>query len=188
MPEDEKHEIMHIGSAIIRARCKPAPSFKQGALICNMLTEKLRELQGAGLAAPQMGIPYRVFVVEVRKTLMFPDREESPLFEVINPRLEYLSREETTEFEGCFSVPGYVGQVPRARKVRVDWTSADGSKRSEVFEDYLARVFQHEMDHLNGCVYLDRMPDMSTLSTRENYMRARLENERFTLRRVDSES
>ena len=187
LPEDNKHEIMHVGSPIIRTRSKPAANHKQGAVICEMLTEKLRELQGAGLAAPQMGIPYRVFVVEVRKTLMFPDREESPLYEVINPKLEYLSKDELIEFEGCFSVPGYVGQVPRARKVKLYWTSPEGSKRSEVFEGYLARVFQHEFDHLNGCLYLDRMPDMSSLSTRENYMRARLENERFTLKRLDAD-
>jgi peptide deformylase len=74
-------------------------------------------------------------------------------------------------------VPGYVGLVPRYEKLKATWTEPDGSEKEEIFEGYIARVLQHEMDHLNGMVYLDRMTDMRELCTRENYMRWRLENE-----------
>jgi peptide deformylase len=88
-----------------------------------------------------------------------------------------LSTEELREYEGCFSVPGYVGLVPRYKKLQVSWTEPDGASRVEMLEGYIARVIQHELDHLNGMLYLDRMPDMATFSTRENYMRTRMEEE-----------
>ncbi|MBX9567377.1 MAG: peptide deformylase [Candidatus Obscuribacterales bacterium] len=164
--------LVHIGDPIIRSISRPIQSIMQAAKICRVLTEKLWEIQGAGLAAPQIGVPYRIFVFEVRKTELFPDREESPLYTMINPELEILDESTVVNYEGCFSVPGYLGLVPRARALRVKWTDPDESLREEVFEDYRARVIQHEMDHLNGVVYIDRMPDMSTFTTRENYLKA----------------
>jgi peptide deformylase len=169
--------IEHIGSPIIRAHSRRVATAAQGAPICEKLISCLRELKGAGLAAPQIGLPYRVFVAEVRKTEMFPHREESPLYTMINPEFEILSTTELMDYEGCFSVPGYVGLVPRYEKLKATWTEPDGSEKEEIFEGYIARVLQHEMDHLNGMVYLDRMTDMRELCTRENYMRWRLENE-----------
>jgi len=171
--EDAPIEVMHIGSPIIRSLAQRIGSIAMGAHVCKLLTKKLDELQGAGLAAPQIGLPYRIFIAEVRKTDMFPDREETPLYTMINPEFEFLSTEELIDYEGCFSVPGFVGLVPRFKKLRASWTEPDGTQKEEIFEDYIARVLQHEMDHLNGLVYLDRMPDMSTLSTRENYMKSR---------------
>lgn len=176
MSNDHLVEIMHIGSPIIRSHSRRIESLEQAVKICDIMIEKLHELKGAGLAAPQIGLPYRIFIAQVTKTEMFPDREETPLYTMINPEIEILSTEEILDHEGCFSVPGYVGLVPRFKKLKASWTEPDGQKREQVFEGYLARVLQHEMDHLNGMVYLDRMPDMSTLSTRENFMRARASN------------
>ena len=171
--ESPSPRLVHIGDPIIRARSSQVRNIIEGAKICRVLTDKLREINGAGLAAPQIGLPYRVFVFEVRKTEMFPDREESPLYTMINPEFDVLSDDTLDDYEGCFSVPGYLGIVPRYSKLRARWTDPDESQREEVFEGYIARVLQHEMDHLNGMVYLDRMPDMSSLCTRENYMRFR---------------
>lgn len=184
MPDEQEHGIIHVGGDILRAQAKNVRSKSQGELLCTMLTDKLRELEGAGLAAPQIGIPYRVFVVEVRKNLLFPDREESPLYTVINPILEYLDNEENIDFEACFSVPGYLGMVSRRNKIKLSWTEPGGQSRQEIFSAYLARVFQHEMDHLNGLLYLDRMNDMSSFTTRENFMRKRIENECMTVRKI----
>lgn len=170
-------KIEHLGSPIIRSHSRPVANVAEGARICDRLVTYLRELKGAGLAAPQVGLPYRVFVAEVRKTEMFPDREESPLYTMINPEFQILSTNELIDYEGCFSVPGYVGIVPRFEKLKASWVEPDGTEKEEIFEGYIARVLQHEMDHLNGLVYLDRMTDMHSFSTRENYMRSRLENE-----------
>lgn len=163
-------ELVHVGDPIIRSVCQSAGDMRQAASCCKLLTEKLRQIKGAGLAAPQIGLPWRVFVVEVKKTEMFPDREESPLYEVINPDLRIISNEVETDWEGCFSIPGLVGQVPRARDVELRYWNPQGEEVVQTFHGYLARVMQHEFDHLNGCVYVDRMPDMKTLWTRDNYM------------------
>lgn len=164
-------QLVHIGDPIIRCVARPVRSVVEGEKICRVLYDKLVEIKGAGLAAPQIGLPYRAFVFEVRKTELFPDREESPLYMMINPELEILDEAPLEDYEGCFSVPQFVGLVPRATALRARWTNPDGSQKEQVFEGYQARVIQHELDHLNGVVYLDRMPDMSTLSTRSNYMR-----------------
>lgn len=169
--EPASRRLIHIGDPIIRSVSRPINSIVQAAKICRVLADKLWEIQGAGLAAPQIGVPYRVFVFQVRKTELFPDREESALYTMINPELEIVDEAPVVDYEGCFSVPGFLGLVPRARAVRVRWTDPDESKREEVFEDYRARVIQHETDHLNGVVYVDRMPDMSTFTTRENYLK-----------------
>ncbi len=187
MLDDGKEvELCELGARILRAQSQKIASMPQAVKICSILIHKLRELQGAGLAAPQIGLPYRVFVVEVRKNVLFPLREETPLFNVINPELEVLSQEEELDYEACFSIPGYLGLVPRFRKIRLKWTDLPGSlAREEVFEGYIARVIQHEMDHLNGLVYLDRMQDMNSLCTREHYMRELMESQRMTLRVMD---
>ncbi len=176
--------ICHVGSPSIRAMSKPIKSQAQAAKICQILTSKLRELKGAGLAAPQIGLPYRIFVIEVKKTDLFPEREETPLYTVINPTIEFLTSKEVYDFEGCFSVPGYVGHVPRAWSLHMKWTDQDGVEHSQDFEGYLARVIQHEFDHLNGLVYLDRMQDMKTFITREHYMQRCMEDRCMTLRVV----
>lgn len=170
--EPQLPRLVHIGDPIIRSISRPIQSAVQAAKICRILSEKLWEIQGAGLAAPQIGVPYRVFVFQVRKTELFPDREESPLYAMINPELEILDESIVEDWEGCFSVPGFLGRVPRAKALKVRWTDPDESKHEAVFQDYRARVVQHEMDHLNGVVYVDRMPDMSTFTTRENYLKA----------------
>ena len=182
--EDHEIEIYHVGSPIIRAHAQRV-SVAQGKKTCELLTKKLDELQGAGLAAPQIGLPYRVFVIEIHRNEMFPDRPESPLYTVINPTVEFIGSEEDIDYEGCFSVPGFAGIVPRYRKLRMRWTDPDGSERDEIFSDYLARVVQHEFDHLNGLLYIDRMTDMKSFSTRENYMRSRMESQCLTMKKVE---
>ena len=169
--EPASPRLVHIGDPIIRAVARPIQAPMQAAKICRVLTEKLWEIRGAGLAAPQIGVPYRIFVFEVKPTELFPDREASPLYTMINPEVEIMYESVIEDWEGCFSVPGFLGLVPRAKAVRVRWTDPDESKREEVFDDYRARVIQHELDHLNGVVYIDRMPDMSTFTTRENYLK-----------------
>jgi peptide deformylase len=129
------------------------------------MTETLRRLNGAGLAAPQIGINKRVIVVEVRKTDLFPDRPTSALLQMINPLIKILS--DTTElgWEGCFSIPGIMGKVPRATEIEVTYATPEGATHQEKFCGYVARVIQHEVDHLDGVLYLDKVPSRDDLST-----------------------
>jgi peptide deformylase len=134
------------------------------------LVARLRDLKGAGLAAPQIGASVKAAVIEVRKTDVFPDRPETGLIQVLNPVIIERSDETVLDWEGCFSVPGYMGVVPRAESLTVRYTDGTGETVTREFSGYVARVVQHEIDHLDGFVYLDRMPDMAGLTTTQNYL------------------
>lgn len=135
----------------------------------NDMIALLRELRGAGLAAPQIGWSASVVVIEVRKNELFPNRPESRLFVLANPKILEMSEDGQTDWEGCFSVPGIVGKVTRASTVRVSYIDENGNHHDETFEGYLARVVQHELDHLQGRVFLQRLDPESAVSTVENF-------------------
>ena len=143
---------------------------REVAELLAVMAARLRGLNGAGLAAPQVGAAVRVVVVEVRRTDVFPDRPETPLLEMINPEIIRRSESEVTDWEGCFSVPGLMGQVPRAEHVTVAYTTRDGRQVIEDYSGYAARVIQHETDHLDGIEFLDRMSSMQTVTTVQNYL------------------
>jgi peptide deformylase len=106
----------------------------------------------------------------VRRTDVFPDRPEAGLIQLLNPVVVERSDETTLDWEGCFSVPGYLGRTPRAERITVRCTTESGETVTREFTGYTARVVQHEIDHLDGLVYLDRMPDLTSLTTAQNYL------------------
>lgn len=161
--------VTTIGDPLLKRKAQSVTSVVEVADLCEAMVNRLRELNGAGLAAPQIGFSLRIIIVEVRKTDLFPDRPESPLYVMINPTLGEIASEKLEDWEGCFSVPGLVGVVPRAKSVRVRYTSLDGASHDEVFTGYIARVIQHEYDHLEGKEFLSRMTSMETISTVENW-------------------
>jgi peptide deformylase len=162
-------DIVTLGAPGLRMGCIPVEDVQNVHEHCQRMIALLRELNGAGLAAPQIGLRERIIVIEVRKTELFPERPESPLYVMINPEIIEASKEHEEGWEGCFSVPGLVGLVPRSKTIKVKYITSDGIERVETFEGYLARVVQHECDHLDGFVYLDRMKSMQSLSTLSNY-------------------
>jgi len=164
-------DIVTIGDLRLRTEAKVVPDWTTVLPTCDRMVGLLRELKGAGLAATQLGIALRIVVVEVRKTDLFPDRPESGLFVLINPELLEQSGKLEDGWEGCFSVPGLMGIVPRYRNVRIRYTDVTGGLRDETFDGYLARVLQHEIDHLEGSVFLDRMGSMISLTTVANYVK-----------------
>jgi peptide deformylase len=162
-------DIVTIGDPFLKLTCHKVENLSLVREHCQKMVSLLRELKGAGLAAPQIGLLERIIVVEVRKTELFPDRPESPLYVMINPEIVEASLEVEDGWEGCFSVPAMVGLVPRSKKITVKYQSEDGKHHLETFEGYLARVIQHECDHLDGQLYLEKMRDIAHLSTVENY-------------------
>lgn len=131
---------------------------------------RLRGLNGAGLAAPQIGASVKVVVIEVRKTDVFPDRPETGLIQMINPTIIERSSQKVVDWEGCFSVPGYMGLVPRTERLTARYTTETGEEVTKEFSGYAARVVQHETDHLDAVEFVDRMPDMTSLTTVQNYL------------------
>lgn len=129
-------------------------------LIADM-RDTMAHLDGAGLAAPQIGVPLRVAIFGVKRNPRYPDAEEVPDTVLINPIVTPLGEEMEEGWEGCLSVPGLRGVVPRFRRLRYQGFDESGSPIDRIVEGFHARVVQHECDHLDGILYPMRVRDMS---------------------------
>ena len=119
---------------------------------------------GIGLAAPQIGVSKQLAVIKLSEDSdRYPDMETTDPYVIFNPRITVLDKELQGFWEGCLSVPGLRGYVQRPRKVKIDYLDENAEERTIEVEDFLATVFQHELDHLIGMLYVDRMEDVSTL-------------------------
>jgi peptide deformylase len=138
-----------------------SPEFQR---LLDDMVDTMREYNGVGLAAPQVHLPLQVAVLEVEHHPRHPDVAPVPLTFLINPEVEILERDTVDDWEGCLSIPDLRGMVPRYRRLRVNTLGRHGEALDFVACDFHARVVQHENDHLNGEVYLDRMPNMRSLA------------------------
>jgi peptide deformylase len=155
-------EIITLGHPTLRQRARPVTRFgpELQQFIDDMI-ETMREAPGVGLAAPQINVPERIFVAELPA-----DEEEghpAELYAFVNPEIVKLSRDVEEGEEGCLSIPGYVGEVSRHTMIVVRGQDAFGRPIKARAYDYLARIFQHEMDHLEGIMFIDRVDDPSKI-------------------------
>lgn len=164
-------KIARMGHPVLRRRAEEVkdPTAPQiHALVRNMI-ETMQDADGAGLAAPQVHVPLRVVVfhVPVERAGESEESAPTPLTVLINPVIESLSDHMELGWEGCLSVPGLVGAVPRYTEIRYSGVTPDGERVERIAEDFHARVVQHECDHLDGILYPQRMTDMSLLMFQE---------------------
>ena len=124
------------------------------------MRDTMKAHNGAGLAAPQIGVPLRVVIFGVDFNPRYPDAEPVPDTELVNPVLTPLTDEIEEGWEGCLSVPGLRGVVPRYAALRYEGLDPKGNRISREVDGFHARVVQHECDHLDGILYPMRMPDM----------------------------
>ena len=152
-------EITHFPEEVLRKEAETVEIFDDDlqSLIDDMI-ETMRVAPGVGLAAPQIGVSKRVIVVEFGSE----DDETIPkqLYVVVNPEIEKRSEETVEGIEGCLSVPGVVGEVDRSEIVTVSGRDAKGKKIRIRAQGWLARIFQHEIDHINGVLYTDRADNL----------------------------
>jgi peptide deformylase len=135
------------------------------------LIETMRAAGGAGLAANQVGDLRRIAVIEVDRNARYPYKPPIPLTVIVNPRLEFVGEEKVAINEGCLSVPDLRGEAERHLTVRVSYLDRDGNPHEELRRGLTAGTFQHEVDHLDGVMFLDRVRDPRTLSTWEQFDR-----------------
>jgi peptide deformylase len=149
-------EIVTLPDPVLRRKAKPVVRFDESlqTLIDNMV-ETMRLAPGVGLAAPQVGVSERVIVVEYAED---EEDEEAPkkLYVVINPEIKEASEETELGIEGCLSIPGLQGEVDRSLELRLKGLTRHGQPIRIKARGWLARIFQHEIDHLNGVVFTDR--------------------------------
>jgi len=155
--------VIKIGNPILQQISEPVADIdeklRQG-LIQNMLDTMAAE-DGAGIAAPQIGINKRVIIFGIEKNPRYPDVEPVPTTVLINPVITPLSDEKKAGWEGCLSVPDYRGLVERYTKIRYTGFDENGVRIDRVVSDFHAIVVQHEVDHLDGILYPQRIKDMT---------------------------
>lgn len=154
-------ELVTLPDPGLREKTRPVTNFDDElqTLIDNMI-ETMREANGVGLAAPQIGQRLQLAVIE---SLPEEDDEGNPLpdsrelFVIANPKIVWESREVVDGIEGCLSIPGYLGEVERAVSIRVRAQDRHGKKIKLRLSGWTARIFQHEIDHLNGVLFIDKL-------------------------------
>ncbi len=165
--------ICRMGNPILRKKALPVPkdflsSDRFGQLSQDLL-DSMKHYGGIGIAAPQIGIDMQVAIIELQGMNRYGEEIDLPLTMFINPVISYLTQETQGFWEGCLSVPGLRGFVERPRKVKVNFMNSRGEQEEIVAEGFLATVLQHELDHLEGILYIDRVKDSRMLSYQEEF-------------------
>jgi len=166
-------DIVSLPAPILREKTRPVTKFDDElqTLIDNMI-DTMRDANGVGLAAPQINIPIRLTVIEGLPK-EDEDGEEIPdsrqLFIVVNPEIVWRSQDVTDGIEGCLSIPGYLGEVERFEAIRVRAQDRHGKKVKMRLTGWTARIFQHEIDHLNGELYIDKLTAPENFWTEEKF-------------------
>jgi peptide deformylase len=157
--------VLRMGHPVLRQVAAPVERFgtpELRALVRDM-DDTMRALDGAGIAAPQVGVSLRVVIFEVTANPRYPQAEAVPYTVLVNPELEPIGADQEDGWEGCLSVPGLRGLVPRYRQLRYRGRDLDGQPIDRTVSGFHARVVQHEVDHLDGILYPMRIADLRNL-------------------------
>ena len=165
--------IIQIGNPILRNTAKTIVDATDGEIIqlANDLITTAESANGVGIAAPQVAQSYRLFIMASRPSIRYPHAPTMSPTAVINPVIISRSDEIVKDWEGCLSVPNLRGIVPRHREIEVEYTTINGEGQQQVLNDFVARIFQHELDHLDGVLFIDRLETMQDLYSEEEYQK-----------------
>ena len=168
-------KVARMGHPILRQVAEPVPpdqiTSPEIQEFVDDLIETMYEYDGAGLAAPQVHVSRQIVVMEVAQNPRYPHAPAIPLTVYINPEITPLTEDMDEDWEGCLSVPGLRGRVPRYVKIRLRAYDRKGKRVDIVAEGFHARVIQHECVHLWGKLYIDRVRDTTSLTFMEEFMK-----------------
>jgi peptide deformylase len=174
-------DIVSLPAPILRKKARPVTVFDDAlqTLIDNMI-DTMREANGVGLAAPQIDLPMQLTVIEGlpredEEGNEIPDSRQ--LFVIVNPEIIWRSQDVTDGIEGCLSIPGYLGEVERFEAIRIRAQNRHGKKIKMRLTGWTARIFQHEIDHLNGELYIDKLTAPENFWTEEEFRQMQEEEE-----------
>lgn len=165
-------KIAQLGTPCLRERSRPVTSVVGNSIIASLGEQMLAITQaqaGVGLAAPQVGVPLRLILVASRPNARYPQAPDLPPTLMINPRLVWAATEQEQDWEGCLSVPGLRGRVWRSRAVIVDYLDREGEPQRQELTGFPARIVQHELDHLDGILFVDRLRSDQDCFTEAEY-------------------
>lgn len=165
--------ISQLGHTILREPTQEVteinnPDFQK--LIDNMIVT-VKNVNGLGIAAPQVYRQERAFIMASKPSNRYPNAPKMEPIAIINPTIISHSKETIKDWEGCLSIPGIRGLVPRYKSISVEFQDRTGKQISKVFTDFVARIFQHEYDHLKGIVFLDRLDSNKDIITEKEYQK-----------------
>lgn len=166
-------QILQLGHPGLRSRAEPVHTTQDAPVqsLIDDLIATVISVDGVGLAAPQVAAAHRLFIIASRANPRYPHAPTLEPTAVINPSITAYGNEIVKDWEGCLSIPGIRGLVPRYRAIEVEYISREGQKQKQELTDFVARIFQHELDHLDGIVFLDRLETTLDLITEQEYQK-----------------
>lgn len=163
--------IAEIGNEVLRLKADNVIDIQseQTQKLIDSMIETVMEASGVGLAAPQVFFSKRIFIIDSKPNHRYPNAPEIGTVAIINPKIISYSERKVKDWEGCLSIPGIRGLVPRYEHIDVEYYTRDGKFHTQRFEGFVARIFQHELDHLNGLVFLDRIDSNKDIISEKEY-------------------
>jgi peptide deformylase len=165
--------IIQLGNSILRQKATWVDNIQDECIqqLIDDLIATVAQANGVGIAAPQVAASYRLFIVASRPNIRYPNAPEMEPTAMINPQIVSHSTEVVKGWEGCLSVPGIRGLVPRYQAIAVEYMDRYGQLQKQELTDFIARIFQHEYDHLDGVVFVDRLENTLDMITEEEYQK-----------------
>ncbi|MTJ13672.1 peptide deformylase [Anabaena sp. UHCC 0187] len=175
---NELAPIIKLGNPILRQKAVWVENVQDEKIqqLIDELIISVAQANGVGIAAPQIAASHRLFIVASRPNTRYPHAPEMQPIAMINPQIIAHSAEMVKGWEGCLSVPGIRGLVPRYQTIEVEYTDRNSNLQKQELTDFIARIFQHEYDHLEGLVFLDRVENNHDLISEEEYQKSVIGN------------
>jgi peptide deformylase len=169
----QQREITELGNPVLRQRAESVEDINDTEIqeLIDDLILTAEDANGVGIAAPQVSESLRIFIIARTASPRYPDAPETETKVIINPEILSVSEEMEKGWEGCLSIPGLRALVPRHKYIRATYRDRNNNLVKEDFLDFAARVFQHEYDHINGVVFLDRVESSLEIITENEYMK-----------------
>mgnify|MGYP000573672666 FL=1 len=173
MFHSEDVKIAKLGENVLRLKAKKVKDIKSDETqkIISTMVETLKKSNGVGLAAPQISISKQIMIISSKPNVRYPNAPIMKDLVLINPKIIKTSKKKNKDWEGCLSIPGIRAKVPRHNKIKVVYKTLENKKETIVFKDFIARIFQHEYDHLIGLAYIDRVKSNKDIISEEVYFK-----------------
>lgn len=167
------YSIAQLGHAVLRARAVEVEDILSDECqqLINTMMLAVSEAGGVGIAAPQIYHSKRIFIMCSKPNTRYPQAPLMAPTAIINPEILHYSDEKVKDWEGCLSVPSMRGLVPRYKQITVRYLDQQGHVRQETLTGFIARIFQHELDHLNGLTFIDQLESMQDLISESEWYR-----------------
>ena len=165
--------VSKLGSPILRQKAQSVKKIQNPKIqsLIDSMIKTVKKVHGVGIAAPQVNQSLQIFILASHPNPRYPHAPTMEPEAMINPIILSTSKGEEKDWEGCLSIPGIRGKISRSKSLTVEYWNREGRKVEKVLDGFLARIFQHEIDHLNGTVILDRVETQKEIITDEEYFK-----------------